>query len=85
MLCPLMRDCDDGKHESAPEITGSFNHSPYTWAGGALALAGWTGFMRAAQALHADGSFSGFADLTPYAKINEFFAADLHARATREI
>jgi 2-methylisocitrate lyase-like PEP mutase family enzyme len=48
--------------------------------GGALALAGWTAFMRAAQALKANGSFSGFADLVPYPEINAFLAADLHAR-----
>jgi 2-methylisocitrate lyase-like PEP mutase family enzyme len=50
--------------------------------GGALALAGWTGFIRAARALHAKGSFSGFADLTPYGEINEFFAAGPRVPAT---
>jgi 2-methylisocitrate lyase-like PEP mutase family enzyme len=49
--------------------------------GGALALAGWTAFIRAGQTLKANGSFSGLADLAPYAELNEFFAADLHARA----
>src|SRR4029079_16636160 len=34
--------------------------------GGALALAGWTGFVKAAKALQANGSFAGLADLTPY-------------------
>ena len=48
--------------------------------GGSLALAGWTGFIRAARALRANGSFSGLVDLTPYAEINEFLADDLHAR-----
>ena len=43
--------------------------------GGALALAGWTSFMRAAQALRGSGSFSAFADLTPYTDINELFAS----------
>jgi 2-methylisocitrate lyase-like PEP mutase family enzyme len=43
--------------------------------GGALALAGWTAFMRAAQALKANGTFSSFADLTPYPEINDLFAA----------
>jgi 2-methylisocitrate lyase-like PEP mutase family enzyme len=52
--------------------------------GGALALAGWTAFMRAARTLRA-GGFSGIADLVPYAEINEFLAADLHARQAREI
>lgn len=48
--------------------------------GGALALAGWTSFMHAAQALRVSGSFSSFADLVPYTEINEFLAADLRAR-----
>jgi 2-methylisocitrate lyase-like PEP mutase family enzyme len=48
--------------------------------GGALALAGWTAFMRAAQNLKANGTFSSFADLTPYPEINELFAAELRAR-----
>jgi 2-methylisocitrate lyase-like PEP mutase family enzyme len=48
--------------------------------GGALALAGWTGFMRAAQSLKANGSFSGLADLVPYPEINQLFAADLNSR-----
>jgi 2-methylisocitrate lyase-like PEP mutase family enzyme len=45
--------------------------------GGALALAAWTGFMRAAQALKSEGSFTGLASLVPYAEINGLFAADL--------
>ncbi len=49
--------------------------------GGALALAGWTGFMRAARALRGDDPFTAFADLAPYAEINEFLTSDLHARA----
>jgi 2-methylisocitrate lyase-like PEP mutase family enzyme len=53
--------------------------------GGALALAGWTGFMRAAQTLKANGTFSGLADLAPYAELNDFFAAELHARKGRGI
>jgi len=48
--------------------------------GGALALAGWTGFVRAAQTLKSQGRFSGLADLTPYAEINGLFAAELPAR-----
>ena len=48
--------------------------------GGALALAAWTGFMRAAQALKSDGSFAGFAGLVPYPDINNFLAADLRMR-----
>jgi 2-methylisocitrate lyase-like PEP mutase family enzyme len=48
--------------------------------GPALALAAWTGFVRAAQALRSDGSFAGLAGLTPYADVNEFLAADLRTR-----
>ena len=48
--------------------------------GGALALAAWTGFVRAAQTLKSEGSFAGLAGLTPYADINGFLAADLRAR-----
>ena len=45
--------------------------------GGALALAAWTGFMRAAQTLKSQGSFAGLASLVPYAEINGLFATDL--------
>jgi 2-methylisocitrate lyase-like PEP mutase family enzyme len=45
--------------------------------GGALALAAWTRFMQAANTLRATGSFSGLADLVPYAEINALFAAGL--------
>lgn len=48
--------------------------------GGALALAGWTAFTRAAQCLKANGSFDGLADLVPYSEINGFLEADFHAR-----
>lgn len=51
--------------------------------GGALALAAWTGFMRAAQALKSDGSFAGLADLASYSDINGFLAAGLRTRQTR--
>ena len=44
--------------------------------GGALALAAWTGFMRAAQALRSKGSFAELASLVPYAEINGLFATD---------
>ncbi len=50
--------------------------------GGALALAAWTGFVRAAQTLKSEGRFAGFADLARYAHINGFLAADLRARQT---
>jgi 2-methylisocitrate lyase-like PEP mutase family enzyme len=45
--------------------------------GGALALAAWTGFMRAAQALRSKGSFEGLAGLVPYAEVNRLFAIAL--------
>jgi 2-methylisocitrate lyase-like PEP mutase family enzyme len=45
--------------------------------GGALALAAWTGFMRAAQALKSEGRFAGLAGLVPYAEINGFFATNV--------
>jgi len=43
--------------------------------GGALALAAWTGFMRAARAMKLDGTFSGLSDLVAYAEINDLFGA----------
>jgi 2-methylisocitrate lyase-like PEP mutase family enzyme len=42
--------------------------------GGALALAAWTGFMRAAQSLKSEGSFAGLVNLVPYPEINRLFA-----------
>jgi 2-methylisocitrate lyase-like PEP mutase family enzyme len=52
--------------------------------GGALALAAWTGLMRAAQTLKSDGSFAGLASLVPYAEINGLFATDLAGRQARD-
>jgi 2-methylisocitrate lyase-like PEP mutase family enzyme len=51
--------------------------------GGALALAAWTGFMRAAQTLRSEGSFDGLASLVPYAEINGLFDADLPGQRTQ--
>ena len=51
--------------------------------GGALALAGWTAFIRAAQTLKSDGSFSGFHGLTPYAEVNSFLETDFQSRTSR--
>ena len=45
--------------------------------GGALALAAWTGFIRAAEALRSAGSFAGLAGLVPYVEINDLFATRL--------
>jgi 2-methylisocitrate lyase-like PEP mutase family enzyme len=44
--------------------------------GGALALAAWTGFTRAAQKLKSEGSFAGFAGSVSYLDINGFFVTD---------
>lgn len=53
--------------------------------GGALALAAWTGFTRAAQTLRSEGSFAGLVDLLPYAEINALFTTDARARSDREL
>jgi 2-methylisocitrate lyase-like PEP mutase family enzyme len=45
--------------------------------GGALALAAWTGFIRAAQTLRSEGSFAGLESLVPYVEINNLFARSL--------
>ena len=49
--------------------------------GGALALAAWSAFIRAAQILKSEGSFAGLAGLVPYSEINGLFAADFSGRA----
>jgi 2-methylisocitrate lyase-like PEP mutase family enzyme len=51
--------------------------------GGALALAGWTGFIRAARVLRNEGRVSGFAESVPYAEINTLFSTTLPGRAER--
>ena len=51
--------------------------------GGALALAAWTGFIRAAQTLRSEGSFAGLASLVPYAEINGLFDMPAAAVAAR--
>ena len=51
--------------------------------GGALALAAWTGFMRAAQTLKSQGSFAGLAGLVPYPEINGLFATHPAAHPIR--
>jgi 2-methylisocitrate lyase-like PEP mutase family enzyme len=53
--------------------------------GGALALAGWTAFIRAAQILKSNGSFSGLRDLVPYPEVNGFLETDLQSRKARAI
>ncbi len=42
--------------------------------GGALARAAWTGFIKAAKEIRDDGSFTSFADLTPFGELNDLFA-----------
>ncbi len=51
--------------------------------GGALALAGWAGFMNAARALQTSAPFSAFTGIAPYAEVNGFFATALAARPPR--
>jgi 2-methylisocitrate lyase-like PEP mutase family enzyme len=53
--------------------------------GGALALAGWTAFIRAAQILKSNGSFSGLRDLVPYPEVNGVLETDLQSRKARAI
>jgi hypothetical protein len=52
-------------------------------AGGALALAAWTGFIQAAQTLKSEGSFARLTGLVPYAEINGLFATDLAGHRSR--
>ena len=48
--------------------------------GGAFALAAWNGFMRAAEILKSEGSFSELANVASYANVNGFLAEDLRVR-----
>jgi 2-methylisocitrate lyase-like PEP mutase family enzyme len=48
--------------------------------GSSLARAAWTGFLRAARAIAAEGSFSGFDGIVPYDELNAFFRGDLELR-----
>jgi 2-methylisocitrate lyase-like PEP mutase family enzyme len=48
--------------------------------GSSLARTAWTGFMGAARAIAAEGSFKGFEGITPFAEINEFFREDWKER-----
>jgi 2-methylisocitrate lyase-like PEP mutase family enzyme len=41
--------------------------------GSSLARAAWTGFLRAARGIAAEGSFAGFDDMVPYGELNGFF------------
>jgi 2-methylisocitrate lyase-like PEP mutase family enzyme len=42
--------------------------------GGALARAAWAGFTRAAKEIHEQGSFTSFADATPYGELTDLFS-----------
>ncbi len=48
--------------------------------GSSLARAAWTGFLAAAKLIASEGSFAGFAGMTPYSEINGFFQQDTRAR-----
>jgi len=41
--------------------------------GGALARAAWTGFIKSAKEIREQGSFTSFADLTPFGELNDLF------------
>ena len=49
--------------------------------GGALARAAWGGFIAAAKAIQDRGSFSAFADATPFAELNNLFAERVKANS----
>jgi 2-methylisocitrate lyase-like PEP mutase family enzyme len=49
--------------------------------GSSLARAAWTGFIAAATAISAEGSFRGFDGTTPFAELNGFFRRDLAERS----
>ena len=48
--------------------------------GSSLARAAWTGFIAAARAIAAEGSFKGFQGITPFAELNGFFREDWKER-----
>jgi 2-methylisocitrate lyase-like PEP mutase family enzyme len=48
--------------------------------GSALARAAWGGFLRAARAMAADGSFAGLDGAEPFAELNAFFHEDRKRR-----
>ena len=51
--------------------------------GSALARAAWSGFIRAAKEIAEQGSFGAFAELTPFAELEQFFRAESTAAAGR--
>jgi 2-methylisocitrate lyase-like PEP mutase family enzyme len=48
--------------------------------GSSLARAAWTGFLRAAKTMAAEGSFAGFDGCVPFAELNGFFREDCEKR-----
>jgi len=48
--------------------------------GGALALAAWGGFLRAARALKSDGTFGGLRGAASYTELDELFATETRER-----
>jgi len=48
--------------------------------GSSLARAAWTGFIAAARAIAAEGSFKGFEGITPFAELNGFFREEWKGR-----
>jgi 2-methylisocitrate lyase-like PEP mutase family enzyme len=51
--------------------------------GSSLARAAWTGFIRAAKAIAAEGSFEGFDGVVPFAELNDFFRDDFKKRCSQ--
>jgi 2-methylisocitrate lyase-like PEP mutase family enzyme len=50
--------------------------------GSSLARAAWTGFIRAAKLIAAEGSFAGFDGSVSFAELNGFFREDLKGRSS---
>lgn len=51
--------------------------------GSSLARAAWTGFIRAAKTIAAEGSFEGFDGIVPFAELNDFFRDDFKKRCSK--
>ena len=51
--------------------------------GSSLARAAWTGFLRAAKLIAAEGSFAGFDGSVPFAELNSFFREDSKKRSAQ--
>jgi 2-methylisocitrate lyase-like PEP mutase family enzyme len=51
--------------------------------GSSLARAAWTGFIRAAKTIVAEGSFEGFDGIVPFAELNDFFRDDFKKRCSQ--